>query len=169
MEEPRTRRLPGTALHLEKLKQPGKIIIEAASTGDETAINGTKPWRLRADLLKQFSKENSARMRVGTQRAPPTEAGSEERAPGEAAGGAAAAPGAQESTRAEQPFRQRHGSGPLAPGNACGGRGPRPSQPWGDRPEHPPAGQGQRPDKAFDVILANFIVFYRALPCCTVF
>lgn len=62
-------------------------------------------------------------MTVGTRRAPPTEAGSEERAPGEAAGGVAAAPGAQESTAAEQPFRQLHILVPLALGNACGGWG----------------------------------------------
>lgn len=62
----------------------GKFIIEAASTGDNSAINVIKPWRLIVDLLGQLKTKSTVRTAVGTL---PTEAGSEERAPVGATGG----------------------------------------------------------------------------------
>lgn len=44
-----------TTLDLKTWGWTGKFIIEAASIGNETAINVIKPWRLILDLLRQLN------------------------------------------------------------------------------------------------------------------
>lgn len=70
---------------LDLKNQAGQYIFTADSTGDETAINITKPWKLVMDLIKQFKNEQNMRTAEESSLAPPSEAHSEGRVLGETA------------------------------------------------------------------------------------
>lgn len=70
------------ALDIKTWEWTGRFIIEAASIGDEAAINIINPWRLVLNLLRQLKAKQDAWTAVGMLWVLPTEACSENRAQG---------------------------------------------------------------------------------------
>lgn len=70
------------ALDIKTWEWTGRFIIEAASIGDEAAINITNPWRLVLNLLRQLKAKQDAWTAVGMLWVLLTEACSENRAQG---------------------------------------------------------------------------------------
>lgn len=60
----------GATLDFKTWDQDGRIILQAASIGDEAAISVIKPWRLMMDLLRQLQRERNGRVAEGAPRTP---------------------------------------------------------------------------------------------------